>query len=298
MAVRVLAITLVSVLLGASCLSAQTTLTSTWKEGDRFSYEIEESFSSFPFTYPKFKTPTAYSQSLKLDTNWHVKTVGLDGNAVINVEIERVRFKLDQKGIPLPIEHLDLDTKNPVEAQNQVELTTFSAVSGFVGSRIEITINDKREVSKVEFSEPLAAHFELNQIMRELASVFGPAFRKEGMRRRIAGWLIASPSTPVSNGDTWSQEDASLPEDSIVYIDSYTLREPILREGKAITEIEVESAVKQLGRKESTAEEIKGEGVVHIDERTGRIIDATLRQPFSGTVNLTITAKLLLKPDQ
>ncbi len=302
MIVRVLVISLLSVLLGASNLSAQTTLSCTWKEGEKFSYVIEENLPGLPFTPPTTASATSYSQSLKLDTNWHVRTVGLDGNAVITVEIERVRFVVDQKGIPLPYEHLNVDTQNPVDTQNKVERITFNAVRGFVGSQIEITINGKREVTKFEFAEPLAAHFERNQIMRELAYVYGPAFRKEGMRRRITGWLIASPPTSVSKGGTWRREDASYPDDSILYIDSCTLGGPVLWDRQTLTKIDVKSQVKlldnDLRKQESKSKETNCDGVVYIDERTGRIIDATLCQPFSSEVNLTITAKLLTKPEQ
>lgn len=91
---RIFCTCLFCIVLGASHVMAQTSLIGIWRAGDEFSYAIEDKNSISTGT-------DILNQSLKLDTNWHVKTVGVDGSAVITVTIERVRFKADQKGIPL-----------------------------------------------------------------------------------------------------------------------------------------------------------------------------------------------------
>jgi len=80
--------------LGTSHVTAQTQLVGIWKEGDKFSYAIEDEYTLGP------PGNASLSQSLKLDTEWQVKRVDADGSADIDVRIERVRFKADQNGIP------------------------------------------------------------------------------------------------------------------------------------------------------------------------------------------------------
>ena len=120
------------------------------------------------------------NQSLKLETNWTSKPRACS-TAVITVQIERVRFKADQKNMPLPFEELSFDSQTPIEAQNRAEKSVFDALNAFVGSQMSITINEKRELSEFKLSEPLAAHLERNQIALELAGVFGHTFTTNGM---------------------------------------------------------------------------------------------------------------------
>jgi hypothetical protein len=74
---------------------------------------------------------------------------------------------------------------------------------------MSITINEKRELSELKLSEPLAAHWERNHITFELAGVFGHTFTTNGRRRRITSWLIQSPSKPVAKGEMWQREPFS-----------------------------------------------------------------------------------------
>jgi hypothetical protein len=281
---------------------AQTSLIGIWRAGDEFSYAIEDKNSISTGT-------DILNQSLKLDTNWHVKTVGVDGSAVITVTIERVRFKADQKGIPLPFEELSFDSENPVEARNKGEMSTFGALNAFVGSQMSITINEKRELSKFDLSEPLAAHLEKNQMTLELAGGFGHTFTTNGMRRRMTSWLIPSPSKPVSKGETWRREQSSRYEDFFVCLDTYTMEGSTLGDGQTLTKIDVKTELalsdNNKGKRQAKIAEQSGGGFVYFDEQTGRVIEATLRHqiaeesPYAPRlINTTINAKLFANRKQ
>jgi len=296
MHVRKIVFGLLSILLGVPHLTAQTSLIGTWKEGDRFSYVLEDKYSNF---YDSAKL----NQKLTLDTNWHVKSVGVDGSALVEVKIEQVRFNADQKGVPAGWEQFSFDSQNPIEPRNKGEMSTFGALNAFVGSQMSITINEKRELSKFLLSEPLAEHLERNQITLELAGFYGHTFTTNGMQRRMTSWLIASPPKPVSKGETWCHDQISRYEDLFLGVDTYTLEGPALWSGQTLSKISVKSEFKvpdnDTGKQEPKISEQSGEGVVYIDERTGRIVDATLRYHVAqqsafgkSSVETTITAKL------
>ena len=295
MRVRILFTSLLCIVLGAPHVTAQTSLIEIWKDGDNFSYAIEDKYS--------ISTPTAIlNQSLKLETNWHVKTVGVDGSAVMTVQIERVRFKADQKNVPVSFEELSFDSQTPIEAQNKGDKSVFDALNAFVGSQMSITINEKRELSEFKLSEPLAAHLERNQITLELAGAFGHTFTTNGMRRRITSWLIPSPSKPVAQGEMWQREQFSRYEDIFVCVDTYTLEGPTRWDGQTLTKIDVKTELtlpdNDTGKQKAKIAEQSGGGVVYFDERTGRVIDATLRHQIARESNTTINVKLLANSKQ
>ena len=301
MRVRILFTSLLCIVLGAPHVTAQTSLIRIWKDGDKFSYAIEDKYS---ISIPTSDQPMILNQSLKLETNWDVKTVGVDGSAVITVQIERVRFKADQKNVPVPFEELSFDSQTPIEAQNKGEKSVFDALNAFAGSQMSITINEKRELSEFKLSEPLAAHLERNHITLELAGVFGHTFTTNGMRRRITSWLIPSPSKPVAKGEIWQREQFSRYEDIFVCVDTYTLEGPTRWDGQTLTKIAVKTELtlpdNDTSKQRAKIAEQSGGGVVYFDERTGRVIDATLHHQVAQFVrtNTTINAKLLANPKQ
>jgi hypothetical protein len=282
-------------------VSAQTSLVGIWKEGDKFSYAIEDQY-----TLGSAGNATL-SQSLKLDTEWQVKSVSKDGIADIAVQIERVRFTAEQKGIPADWDQLSFDSKTPGDSQSKGVMSTFRALSSFVGKQVLIRISEKRELLKFELAEPLALHLDKNPITLELAGFYGHTFTSIGMQRRITNWLIASPSKPVSIGETWRAEQGTLYEDFLVCADTYTLRGPTQWDGQTFTKIDIKTELTlpdndQGERATKIAKQSGGTGVVYLDERTGRIVDATLNHQFAesensqASINTTITAKLLNSP--
>jgi len=302
MRVRIFFTSLFCIVLGTSRVAAQTSLIGVWKDGDEFSYAIEDNHSVSVGT-------AILNQSLKLETNWHVKTVGVDGSAVIAVQIERVRYKADQKGVPISFEELSFDSQSPAEARNEREMSTLGALNAFVGSQMLVTINEKQELSKFELSEPLAAHLESNQITLELAGVFGHTFTTNGMQRRITSWLIPSQSKPVSKGETWRREQLIRYEDFFVCVDTYTMEGPTLWDGQTLIKIDVKTELmlpdNEKGKQVVKIAEQNGGGVVFFNERTGRITDATLRLHIAQerkyaprSLNTMINAKLLANPKQ
>ncbi len=303
MRVRILVISLLCILLGASQVAAQTSLIGTWKAGDKFSYVLEDKYS----VSSDSQDSASLKQSLKLDTSWHVMTLALDGIAVVAVEIERVRFRADQTGIPAGWDELSFDSQNPMEPRNKQEMSTFAALTAFVGSQMAITINEKREVLKFELSKPLATHLEKDQTTLELAGFFGHMFTANGMQRRMTNWLIASPPKPVSRGETWRREQVSRYEDFFNCVDSYTLEGTVLWDGQTLMKIDVKTELKlpenEEGKQQAKIADQSGEGVVYFDERTGWVVDAALRQQvvqqgafIKTSVDTTITSKLLASP--
>jgi hypothetical protein len=301
MRVQMLGSFLLFAVLETSHVIAQTSLLGIWKEGDKFSYAIEDHY-----TLGSARNATL-SQSLKLDTEWQVKSVSDDGIADIAVQIDRVRFRAEQNGIPTDWEQLIFDSKNPSESQSKGVMSTFRALNAFVGMQMLIRITEKREVLKFELTEPLAAHLDKNPITLELAGFYGHTFTSSGMQRRITNWLIASPSKPVSKGETWRTEQSTRYEDILVCADTYTLGGPTQWDGQTLTKIDIQTELtlpeKQKGERATRiAKQSGGTGVVYFDERTGRIIDATLHHQFAesensqDSINTTISAKLLNSP--
>lgn len=170
-----------------------------------------------------------------------------------------------------------------------------------------IKISEKREILKFELGETLAAHLDENPITLELAGFYGHTFTSNGMRRRITNWLIASPSKPVSKGGSWRREQSTQYEDFLVCADTYTLAGPTQLAGQTLTKIDIKTELtlpenEKSERVKKIAEQSGGTGVVYFDERTGRVIAATLHHQFAesensqGSINTTITAKLLNRP--
>src|SRR5271166_7112507 len=84
-----------TLLLAASQAQAQIALLWKWNQGEKLAYVLQDNYTSKSTVGQEFFELT---QELTLDTTWHVKSVGLTGEASIVVTIERVRFNANGKG--------------------------------------------------------------------------------------------------------------------------------------------------------------------------------------------------------
>lgn len=195
MPVRTLSLSVLIILLAASQIPAQTVLTAKWKQGVKLNYVIEDNYTSKSMVKDAV---FELSQSLILDTAWHVKSVGTKGEAEIVVTIERVQFTADGKGAAAFIQKLRFDSKDQEEP---VSTPVLAALRRFAGQEIEVAIDERGHVSKFELSGTLNEHLADNTT-RELAGLFGDVFTAIGIRHRLTNWLVAFPKEPVSKSET------------------------------------------------------------------------------------------------
>lgn len=282
------------IILLASHAQAQTALLWKWKQGDKLTYVLEDNdLSKSAVGNQVFDL----SQTLLLDTTWHVKSVGPTGEAGIVVTIERVRFTADGKG-GAAIGKISFDSKDEAYPESKRNEAIFSVLNSFPGAEITLTVSAQGSVSKFELPEGLASTMEDNTT-RELAGFFGDAFTADGVRHRLINWLVALPNEPVSENESWREDKLSRLGKSVTCVHSYTLGAPVQRDGHSLMKINVKPELKLLldnGGKENITEQ-DGEGVVYFDSRTGCIVESVLThhailEAFSKT---TLDAKTTVK---
>jgi ribosome-binding factor A len=279
MPVRTLSLSVLIILLAASQIPAQTVLTAKWKQGVKLNYVIEDNYTSKSMVKDAV---FELSQSLILDTAWHVKSVGTKGEAEIVVTIERVQFTADGKGAAAFIQKLRFDSKDQEEP---VSTPVLAALRRFAGQEIEVAIDERGHVSKFELSGTLNEHLADNTT-RELAGLFGDVFTAIGIRHRLTNWLVAFPKEPVSKSETWRHEQISRFGPLIDCVHSCTFAGAVVRDGQALFRINMNPKLKM--RADDATEprakitqkitEQKGEGVAYFDERTGHIVEVVLSQ--------------------
>ncbi len=282
------------IILFASHAQAQTALLWKWKQGDKLTYVLEDNYSSKTTVG---KEVFDLSQTLILDTTWHVKSVRPTWEAGIVVTIERVRFTADGKG-GAAIGKISFDSKEKTKPASKRDEAVFNVLNSLLGSEITLTVSTQGSVSKFDVPMRLASTLEGNTT-RELAGFFGDAFTADGVRHRLTNWLVALPDEPVSEKESWREDKLSRLGKSVACVHSYTLAAPVQQDGHTLMKIDVKPELRLLvdnGGKQKITEQ-DGKGVVYFDSRTGRLTESVLthRASFETFGKTTLDAKTTVK---
>ena len=289
------------IIIFASHAQAQTALLWKWKQSDKLTYVLEDNYSS---KSGGGNLVFDLSQTLILDTTWHVKSVGPTGEAGIVVTIERVRFTTDGKG-GAAIGNISFDSKDTTKPKSKRDEAVFNVLNSLLGSEITLTVSAQGSVSKFDLPMRLASTLEGNTT-RELAGFFGDAFTAGGVRHRLTNWLVALPNEPVSEKESWREDKLSRLGKSVTCVHSYTLAAPVQRDGHTLMKIDVKPELRLLvdnaGKQKITEQD--GKGVVYFDSRTGRLTESVLThrailETFgTTTLDAKTTVKLATEPNR
>jgi hypothetical protein len=264
-------------LLAASQAQAQIALQWKWNQGEKLAYVLQDNYTSKSTVDQQFFELT---QDLTLDTIWHVKSVGPTGEASIVVTIERVRFNANGKG-DAAIGTMSFDSKHETELQRKSEKSVFSVLKSLLGSEITLVVNAQGRVLRFDLPKVLVSTME-DQVTRELAGFFGDLFTADGLRLRLTNWLVALPTEPVSEKQSWQEDKPSRLGNNFPCLHSYTFAARVERDGHTAIKIDVKPELKLLGleadKDRPKITEQDGKGIVYFDNRTGRITESVVSQ--------------------
>ncbi len=272
-------------LLAASQAQAQIALRWKWNQGEKLVYVLQDNYTSkstvdrVPGDLEQFFELT---QDLTLDTTWHVKTVGPTGEASIVVTIERVRFRANGKG-DAAIGTMSFDSKHETKPQRQTEKSLFSVLKSLLGSEIALAVNAQGRVLRFDLPKVLVSTME-DRVTRELAGFFGDLFTADGLRHRLTHWLVALPTEPVSEKQSWQEDKPSRLGENFPCLYSYTFAARVERDGHTAIKIDVKPELKLRGleadKDRPKITEQDGKGIVYFDNRAGRITESVVSQRF------------------
>jgi hypothetical protein len=264
-------------LLAASQAQAQIALQWKWNQGEKLAYVLQDNYTSKSTVDQQFFELT---QDLTLDTIWHVKSVGPTGEASIVVTIERVRFNANGKG-DAAIGTMSFDSKHETELQRKSEKSVFSVLKSLLGSEITLVVNAQGRVLRFDLPKVLDSTME-DQVTRELAGFFGDLFTADGLRHRLTNWLVALPTEPVSEKQSWQEDKPSRLGKNFPCVYSYTFAARVERDGRMAIKIDVKPELKLLGleadKDRPKITEQDGKGIVYFDNRAGRITESVVSQ--------------------
>jgi Family of unknown function (DUF6263) len=266
-----------TLLLAASQAQAQTAVRWKWNQGEKLAYVLEDNYTSKSAVDREFFEIT---QDLILDTTWHVKRVGPSGEASIVVTIERVRFNTNGKG-EAAIGTMSFDSKHETEPQRGAEKSVISVLKSLLGSEIALAVNAQGRVLRFDLPKLLISTME-DQVARELAGFFGDLFTADGLRHRLTNWLVALPTEPVSEKQSWQEDKPSRLGKNVPCFYSYTFAARLKRDGHTVIKIDVKPELKLLGieadKDRPKITEQDGKGIVYFDNQAGRILESVVSQ--------------------
>lgn len=287
-----LQIAVLATLVGTTQARAQTALQWKWSKGEKLAYVLQDVYTSKTTIDQDFFELT---QSLTLDTTWHVKSVDLAGEANVVVTIERVRFTTDGKG-GAAVGKMNFDSQDVKEPQSKPEKSVFTALKSLLGPEITLTVNPQGRVLTFDLPKAVASAME-DQTTRELAGFFGDLFTAEGVRHRLTNWLVTLPNEPVSEKESWRGDKLSRLGKSVACVHTCTFAARVKREGLEVIKIDVKpelrllagEADKELGK----ITEQEGKGIVYFDNGLGRLTESTVthRAVIQSFAKITFDAK-------
>jgi hypothetical protein len=266
-----------TLLLAASQAQAQIALAWKWNQGEKLAYVLQDNYTSTSTVDQEFFELT---HELTLDTTWHVTSVGLTGEASIVVTIERVRFSANGKG-EAAIGTMSFDSKHETEPQRESEKSVFSVLKSLLGSEIALAVNAQGRVLRFDLPKALVSTIE-DQVTRELAGFFGDLFTADGLRHRLTNWLVALPTEPEFEKQSWQEDKPSRLGKNFPCLYSYTFAARVERDGHTAVKIDVKPELKLLGleadKDRPKITEQDGKGIVYFDNRAGRITESVVSQ--------------------
>jgi hypothetical protein len=290
-----------TLLVAASQAQAQIALRWKWNQGEKLTYVLQDSYTSKAVLQSPVGDLEFFelSQELILDTTWHVKSVGLTREASIVVTIDRVRFNAQGKG-DAAIGTLSLDSKKETEPQKEPVKNVFSVFKSLLGSEIALAVNAQGRVLRFDLPKVLVARMD-DQVTRELAGFYGDLFTVDGLRHRLTNWLVALPTEPVSEKQSWQEDKPSRLGKEFPCLYSFTFAARVERDRHTAIRIDVKPKLKLLGlaadKDRPKIAEQDGKGIVYFDNRAGRITDAVVSQrvEMQTTDDTKTTTKLVTK---
>jgi hypothetical protein len=270
-------------LLAASQAQAQTALRWKWNPGEKLAYVLQDNYTSKTtmLAVPAGQDFFELTQELTLDTNWHVKSVDPTGEASIVVAIERVRFNANGKGAAAFFGRISFDSKHEAKPQRGTgEESLFRVLKSLLGSEIALAVNAQGRVLRFDLPKVLASTME-DQVTRELAGFFGDLFTADGLRHRLTNWLMALPTEPVSEKQSWQEDKPSRLGKNFPCLYSYTFAARVERDGHSAFKIDVKPELELRGLEDKDRPKITeqdGKGIVYFDNRAGRITESVVSQ--------------------
>ena len=264
-------------LLAASQAQAQVALRWKWNQGEKLAYELRDNYTSRSTVDQEVFELT---QDLTLDTTWRVKSVSPAGEANLVVTIGRVRFHANGKG-DAAIGTMSFDSKHKTEPRRDAEKSVFHVLESLLGPEMTLTVNAQGRVSRFDLPKVLASTME-DQVTRELAGFFGDLFTADGLRHRLTHWLVALPTEPVAEKQSWREEKPGRLGKTFTCLYSYTFAVRVDRDGHTAIKIDVKPELKWLGpeadKDRPRITEQDGQGIVYFDSRAGRMTESVVSQ--------------------
>lgn len=224
-------------------------------------------------------------QTIGLGLTHTVEGLTEDGNAVVKVTYEKVRYVND--GNPV-LGRTEYDSDNPPA---EVPLMA-QGFAGLVGQSFNMTITPEGKVTDISGVEDMISKMadgmdvseaEKAQMKEQLKMQFGDQALKESMENTMAIY----PENPVGVGDTWEKEVSITSGFPMTVKNRYTVKS--VSDSRVILDVESDVTTNDaamdvggmnidydLGGSQS--------GVIEIDRNTGWVVKSTMTQDINGDV--------------
>jgi hypothetical protein len=226
-------------------------------------------------------------QRIAMEYTMDVKEVDPDGTSLALTTYDRVQIR--QEG---PMGKTEFDSSDPPETPSPLT----SGYGMLVGKTVSMRMSPKGQVLEVRGLDAILSEMleesdlpdEMRATMeRQMKEQFGDEAALEMMR----DLFLSCPEKPVRPGDTWKQEVALSKPFPMIIDNTYRLR----KRKKGVLEIEVDSKVRpnpkgkpmEMGAM-TFRYDIEGEqeGTMTVQEDTGMILQAAIKQKMSGEMKL------------
>jgi hypothetical protein len=232
-----------------------------------------------------------FSQGMTNDTvfTWKVLNVSPEGMATIEQANERSRLAMKNPGL-----EIDLDTAKPAddkEGELPEELTAVTdGLRKMVGKPIELTVNPRGEIERINFSQELLDAIGMTQEFMQ----FG--FNRDKPLKRLGELgLIELPAKPLGVGESTEEPrsvHSPLAGEDLRYVFKYTRQPAESVGGRELARVDYVVEFDTASLKAMGARKYEVNGRILLDEQKGVIVRIDFEQQFGLDLGEAIEAAI------
>jgi hypothetical protein len=262
---RTLLAALTASLVLAGAAQAQATLRYKFKEGEKLDYVIDQD--------QKMEVgPIEMKVNMTIDMTWETGKVDEQGNAEVKVKIARVKFAIDG-----PMGNIEIDSKDPKEADDLIGKIMVPLVKGMAEIEIAFTATPEGEMKDTKIPEKKIKKLKNIPGLGQMGDMLTP----ESFKTTVQGSILPLlPKDPIEKGKSWTQKtDQKTPLGAVSGKTTYTYEGQVEKGGKKVEKIAVVPEAK-IDPDEKSEVKIKlkkmnSKGHAYFDPQAGRVLEST-----------------------
>ena len=267
-----------------AALPAQTTLRYKFKQGDKFSYVMDQKMKMTMNVQGK---ESGMNMNQAIEMAWEVVKVESTGNAQVKISFTGMKMVMDG-----PMGKVEVDSKSKDAPQDPLGQTLHQVVKTMGEMEMTLTMDATGDIKDVKIPA------KVKESLKNLpgAEAMGDMFSDDGLKKMAQGGFIL-PKEAVSKGKTWTHKaDMKMPMGRVKGDIQFTYDGQVDKGGKKLEKIDLKPNITLEADPKSPIQfKFKGqEGKGHalFDNDAGRLVEVNQVQTMEMTLEIANMAIL------